>query len=307
MRLIRTNNVPTHALKSVVAIGNFDGVHRGHKSVIEVARNLAKRDKSPLSILTFEPHPKCFFNRRNSKFRITPFRSKFELIRNEQVNYYFNFKFDYEFSKITATEFINDILVNRLRASHVVTGFDFVFGYKQEGNTQLLKNFSTKGNKFKCTVVEEFKKKELNDFSSSQVRKLLSKGNLKKVKKILGRDWSVSARVIQGRKMGRKIGYPTANLNIRKFCDICFGVYEVSVQLKTNISKSSFKGIANYGIKPTFKNPFPILEIYIFDFNQDIYGESIEVVFKSFIRKEKKFSNIEEIKKQIKKDIKFCK
>ena len=307
MKLIRTNDIPANALKSVVAIGNFDGVHQGHKSVIEIARDLAKKKKLPLSVLTFEPHPKCFFNKRKSNFRITPFRLKFELIRNEQVNYYFNFKFDDDFSKITANAFINDILVNRLKVSHVVTGFDFVFGYKQEGNTDLLKHFSTKNNSFECTIVEEFKKKELNDFSSSEVRKFLSKGNLEKVKKILGRDWSIRARVVEGMKMGRKIGYPTANLNIKKFCDISFGVYEVTVKLKTNISKSSFKGVANYGIKPTFKNHFPILEIYIFDFNQNIYGESIEVVFKSFIRKEKKFSNVEELKKQIKKDIKFCK
>ncbi|MDC3091057.1 bifunctional riboflavin kinase/FAD synthetase [Rickettsiales bacterium] len=307
MKLIKTKKIPIDALNSVVAIGNFDGVHLGHKSVIEVARNLSRKDNLPLSVLTFEPHPKCFFNKRKSNFRITPFRLKFELIRNQKVKYYFNFKFDKDFSKITANEFINDILINRLKVSHVVTGFDFVFGYRQEGNTDLLEEISRKDKSFKCTIVEEFKKKELNDFSSSEVRRFLLEGNLEQVKKILGRNWSIKARVIKGRKMGRKIGYPTANVNISKYCDICFGVYEVLINFKGNISKSSFKGIANYGIKPTFNNSFPILEVYIFDFNQNIYGESIEVVFKSFIRKEKKFSNVDELKKQINEDIKYCK
>ena len=160
---------------------------------------------------------------------------------------------------------------------------------------------------FTFSEVKEYKKKNITEVSSSEVRKFLKVGNVKSAKKILGRNWSIQARVIKGKSLARKIGFPTANISLRNYCDLCFGVYAVEIRLKKDFFKSTFKGIANYGIKPTFHNSEPLLEINIFDFDKDIYGDLIEVTFKFFIRKERKFLNIEELKKQITKDVNNCK
>lgn len=306
MHLIR-NKIPQKALGSVMAIGNFDGLHRGHKSVINFAKTISKGINRPLSILTFEPHPKCYFQNRRKGFRITPFRMKYELVKKESVDYFFNLKFEESFSKISAEDFILKILINKFKVQHIVTGFDFVFGHRQKGDTKLIETFALKTNSYSCSVVKEYKIKKFREFSSSQIRTYLSKGNIKKANELLGRNWSIKSRVVMGKKMARTIGYPTANLIINKYCELCFGVYEVEVRLKNEFSNSTLKGIANYGIKPTFQNSEPILEVHIFDFDEKIYGELIEVFFKSFIRKERKFGDISELKIQIKEDIKNCK
>jgi len=306
MILVRNKLIDCNIRDSVVAIGNFDGVHIGHKCVIQEAKRIAKKSKKKTSVLTFEPHPKCFFKDRKINFRITPFRDKFELIKLLDIDYYLNFKFDQRFSKINAENFIKNILIKKLQVHHVVTGFDFVFGNKQDGDTELLFNESKK-NLFKFTLVKEKKVKEKISISSSEVRKNLEVGNLNNVKKILGRNWHIKSRVIKGKKIAEKIGFPTANLKIDKYCKLCFGVYKVLVRYKKNGKITEFDGVANYGIKPTFNGVEPILEVNIFNFNKIIYYEYLQVFFVSFIRKERKFSNSDELIKQIKVDIKACK
>ena len=306
MQLIRTYNIPKKAYDSVIVIGNFDGVHLGHKSVIKNARFLAKKFEKKLGILTFEPHPKSFFGKKLYDFRITPFRSKFEALKNLDLDFYINIKFDDDFSKLSAEDFVLKILVKKLKVFYVVTGPDFVFGYKQSGNTDLIKKISFESKLFSFSQVEVIRERTYK-ISSSEIRKFLLKGELSKVKKILGRNWSIISRVVRGEKRGRKIGFPTANFNIKKFSDLCFGVYKVVIKFKSDLSNKEYSGIANYGIKPTFNNMTPVLEVNIFDFEKNIYGELLEVIFISFIRKEKKFNSLDELKVQIKKDIEMCK
>ena len=193
-----------------------------------------------------------------------------------------------------------------MQVSHIVTGFDFVFGHKQQGDTKLLESISISNNAFKFSEVKEFKKNKIIEVSSSKIREFLKAGDLKSSKEILGRDWSIQARVVRGKCLGRKIGFPTANIILKRYCDLCFGVYAVEIRFKKDFFKSTFKGVANYGIKPTFPNNEPLLEVNIFDFDKDIYGELIEVTFKFFIRHEKKFLNIEDLKEQITKDVSNC-
>lgn len=307
MTLLRRNNLNKDLNNSVVAIGNFDGIHLGHQKVINLAKKIAKKEKKSLSIITFEPHPKCFFAKRKKNFRITPFRKKFELVKTLNVDFYINLKFDRDFSEVSAKNFIEDYLISKLKVSHVITGFDFIFGKKRVGNTELLNDYASKTNLFKFTCVEEEKLEGRQIISSSEVRKFLKDANLKKVKEILGRDWSIKARVIKGMQRGRKIGFPTANLNLESYCKLCYGVYKVKISIKKNNFNSIYDGIANYGIKPTFNEVDPILEVNIFGFHEEIYGNLIEVSFISFIRGEKKFDNINELKVQIEKDINVCK
>ena len=309
MQLYRTIDIPKQAKNCILAIGNFDGIHRGHQAVIQEAKSIALKENKKLGILTFEPHPQSFFENNRNNFRLTPFRIKFELIKKLNVDFYFNIRFNNNFSKTSAEKFIMEMLVKKMRISHIITGFDFVFGSKKSGNVNLIKKLAKQTNLFEFHSVEEFKAKDLKKLSSSVVRTKLLSGDLQKVSEILGRDWSLKARVIKGESRGQKIGFPTINLNIEKYSSICFGVYAVDVILNLNnkSKKLIFKGIANYGVKPTFSSLKPLLEVNIFEFNDNIYGELVEIRFKSFIRKEKKFDSIESLKKQISEDVNFVK
>jgi len=306
MELISLNQIPKEALHSIVAIGNFDGVHLGHKRVINRAREISETQKKKLSIITFEPHPKCFFKKEFKNFRITPFRKKFEEIKKLRVDYYFNFKFSQKFSEISAEEFIEDILIKKMKVSYLITGFDFVFGHKQSGTIELLNKYSIKSNGFSFISVDEFKKQNVRKVSSSEIRTFLKKGNLSEAKQILGRDWSIISRVVRGKGIGKSLGFPTANLFINNYSELKYGVYAVEIHFKSYLNNCFF-GIANYGIKPTFSKSEPILEIHIFDFDKNIYSELIEVTFKFFIREERQFENIEQLKSQISNDILNCK
>ena len=307
MQLFRTVNIPKEARNCVLAIGNFDGVHLGHQAVIRDAKVIALKKNKKLGILTFEPHPKSFFKDNKNNFRLTPFRTKFELIKQLDVDFYFNVRFNNVFSKTSAEKFVMEMLVKKMQISHIITGFDFVFGNKKSGNINLIKKLSKQTNLFECSNVKEFKTNDSKKFSSSVARTQLLSGNLQKVKEILGRNWSLKARVIRGESRGKKIGFPTANFNIERYSNICCGVYAVDIIFDKRFSKINFKGIANYGIKPTFSSLRPLLEVNIFDFNDNIYGELVEIKFKSFVRKERKFDSLESLKKQISKDINFVK
>ena len=309
MQLYRSIDIPKQARNCILAIGNFDGVHLGHQAVIQEAKKRELKENKKLGILTFEPHPKSFFGNNRNNFRLTPYRIKFELIKKLNVDLYFNIRFNNIFSKTSAEKFIMEMLIKKMQISHIITGVDFVFGSKQRGDVNLIKKLAKQTNLFEFHSVEDFKANDIKKLSSSVVRTKLLSGDLQKVSEILGRDWSLKARVIKGESRGQKIGFPTINLNIEKYSSICFGVYAVDVILNLNYKskKLIFKGIANYGVKPTFPSLKPLLEVNIFDFNDNIYGELVEIRFKSFIRKEKKFDSIESLKKQISEDVNFVK
>ncbi|MAI29991.1 MAG: riboflavin biosynthesis protein RibF [Rickettsiales bacterium] len=306
MKVFRSFSIPKKFNDSVIAIGNFDGLHLGHLEVINEAKKISLDLKKKVGVMTFEPHPKSFFRKKYEFFRLTPFRMKYELLKKKELDFMLNIKFDRSFMKISSLNFIEKILLKDLKASHIVTGFDFVFGNKQTGNVDVLRNFCESSKKLKFTEIEE-KKIDGSEVSSSLIRDLLRVGKIEKANKILSRKWTVVGRILKGEKKAREIGFKTANMSVNSYCDICYGVYAVLIQLPEEISEKKFYGIANYGVKPTFKKKNPILEVHIFDFSKEIYGKKIKVSFLKFIRKEKKFESVEKLKDQIIKDIKLVK
>ena len=306
MKVFRSFSIPNKFNDSVIAIGNFDGLHLGHQEVINEAKKISLKFKKKFGVMTFEPHPKSFFQKKYEFFRLTPFRMKYELLKKKKLDFMLNIKFDKNFMSISSLDFIEKILLEDLKASHVVTGFDFVFGNKQTGNVDVLRNFCKSSKKLEFTEIKE-KKMDGSEVSSSLIRELLRKGEIEKANQILSRKWTVVGRVLNGEKKARKIGFKTANMRLNSYCDICFGVYKVLIELPKEISKKKFYGIANYGVKPTFMKKTPLLEVHIFDFNKEIYGKRIKVSFLTFVRKEKKFESVEKLKDQIIKDIKLVK
>ena len=304
MKVFRSFQIPKLFLNSVIAIGNFDGVHIGHQKVIKEAIKISKKKK--IGVLTFEPHPKCFFRKEFFFFRLSPFRVKYSLLKEMGVDFMLNIKFDTEFVNLKPVDFIEEILVKKLNVSNVVTGFDFVFGNKQSGNVNTIRSYSKKTGNFLFTEVPEFKIGK-NEISSSQIRKNLRDGKIKQANDMLSRNWQIISRVIPGKKHARQIGFKTANLKINEYCDLFYGVYMVSVEILNSNLKKSLKGIANYGVKPTFDKNEPLLEVHIFDFNENIYGKKLKVEFIKLIRQEKKFQSIEKLKYQIIKDIETTK
>ena len=306
MRIFRSFDIPNIFFDSVLAIGNFDGVHIGHQEVINKAKEISKKKKKKIGVLTFEPHPKCFFKKKFDFFRLTPFRLKFELLKEMNVDFMINVNFNSNFVQITAERFIKKYLIEILKINHVVTGFDFVFGNKQKGNVELMRKFSRSSNDFGFTVIPELKKGKM-EISSSQVRFFLRKGQLEEAKKILSRNWSIVSRVVRGDMKAREIGFKTANLKINKFCNLSKGVYFVKISFVDEDSKREYFGIANYGTKPTFQKNQTLLEVHIFNFNKNIYEKKLGITFIKFIRNEKKFESVEKLKDQIIKDIKVVK
>ena len=305
MKIFRSFRIPKIFLNSVIAIGNFDGVHIGHQKVIKEAIKISKK-KNKVGVLTFEPHPKCFFRKEFFFFRLSPFRVKYLLLKEMGIDFMLNIKFNSDLVSIKPKDFIEDILVKKLNVSHVVTGFDFVFGNKQSGNVKTMNSYSKKKGDFLFTEVSEFRIGE-SEISSSQIRKNLRDGKLAEVNNMLSRNWQIISRVIPGKKQARKIGFKTANLKINEYCNLYYGVYYVNVQILNINSKNNFKGIANYGVKPTFDKNKPLLEVHLFNFDKNIYGKKLKVEFIKLIREEKKFQSIEKLKDQIIKDIKTIK
>ena len=274
MRLFRNLDLPNTYKKTVIAIGNFDGVHLGHHSVIKKALDIGRNLKKKVGVLTFEPHPKCFFKKDFRYFRITPFKQKMQILKSLGLEFVINLRFDSKFVKISADSFLDDILFRKLQVSKVVTGYDFVFGNNQKGNINLIKTFVSETKKFQYFEVSKF---ELDgqEISSSAIRNFLRTGQLNKANTYLSREWFIESRVVGGERKAREIGYKTANFKIFKFCNILHGVYKVL--LKIDGYKKVFLGIANYGVKPTFNKIEPLLEVHIFDFDKDIYGKKVKM------------------------------
>ena len=306
MKVFRSLLIPKEFYCAVLAIGNFDGLHIGHREVIETAKKISSKNKKKVGVMTFEPHPKSFFRKQFDFFRLTPFRMKYELLKELKIDFMLNLKFNEKLMKISSLDFIEKFLIKDLKVAQVVTGFDFVFGNNQTGDVNFLREYCDSSKKFDFTEINE-QKMNGSEVSSSILRKLLRDGNLENANAMLSRNWSIMSTVIHGEKKARKIGFRTANLKINSYCDIRFGVYAVEIKLPKEMSKDKFYGIANYGVKPTFDKKNPILEVHIFNFNEDIYGKKIKVIFLKFIREEKKFESVEKLKDQIIKDINLVK
>lgn len=292
-------NCPDEARGAVIALGNFDGIHRGHQAVLGKACRIASDLGAPSAVMTFEPHPVNLFKSDIQPFRLTDENTKAQLIEKTGIDIMFRINFDKEFASITADDFIKNILVDCCRVRHVVIGYDFIFGNKRSGNAQLLEE-KARIYGFGFSKVESAGEKE-EVFSSTKVRQYLSEGKLKEASNILGRNHFFCGKVISGDKRGRTIGFPTANIDLGNLLRPKNGVYAVIVKIEG--SDKIYKAVANIGKKPTFNSKDDVgLEVHIFDFNSNIYDKTIEVQLVEYIREEKRFNGIEELKGQIEKD-----
>ena len=288
---------------SIILIGNFDGVHLGHRKLFNLAKKYKKKLNLKIGVLTFEPMPKIFFNKNIKNYKISNFEQKKDLLKNLGVEFIINKKFDLSFSKTKSIDFIEKIIFKKLNPKFIFVSNNFRFGNKREGDVrQLIKYENTFG--YKIIKPEPLKNKN-RIISSSLVRDLLEKGNLKKANKLLKRNWTIIGKVEQGRKIGKKIGFPTCNIDIKDYVLSKPGVYAVSAKAKS--LKSKLKGIANLGFRPTFNQKKLLLEVHLFNYSGNLYNKYLSVEFIKFIRSEKKFRNAKQLQKQIKKDLLIAK
>lgn len=311
MRILRHyQSVPEAYRGSVVAIGNFDGIHRGHQAVIGKARRLAEEFGAPLALMTFEPHPRRFFKPDLPPFRLTPFRVKTRLIEALGVDCLFVIPFTKSFSSLSAEQFIEDVLGGDARQGlgvrHVVVGDNFRFGNKAKGDVALLEKLGHASG-FGVTAVSPVTGPQEEVYSSTLVRDYLKAANPTRAALLLGRYWEIEGRVAHGHKRGRELGYPTANIELGEILQPAFGVYAVRVAFDREAGRHDsrttwYPAVANIGISPMFENPAPSLEAYIFDFEEDIYGEHMRVALVDYLRPEQSFDDIDSLKAQMAKD-----
>jgi len=301
MKTYNNLNLNQKHRSGVVAIGNFDGIHLGHQKVINDAKKKAKKNRLPFGLITFEPVPVMFFNKKIKNHRINSLEQKKEQLKKMKLDFLIIIKFSKNFSSLSAEEFIKKIIHKKTSCRFLYVSKNFRFGFKRKGNIETLKKYEKQYN-FKNVIVKPFKiKKKI--ISSTFIRKKIRKGQIEEVNKLLNRNWSIKGKVIKGQKRGRKIGFPTCNLRLNSHVIPRLGVYAVKVKINNIINN----GVANIGYRPTFNGQSLLLETNIFGINKNLYNKVITVSFKKFLRAEKKFKSFEYLKKQIKIDIKQAK
>ncbi len=303
MKTYKNFNLKKKHKRSIILIGNFDGLHLGHRKLFNLAKRYKKKLRLNIGVLTFEPMPKMFFNKKIKNFRISNLDQKKKLLNEFGVDFMINKKFDIKFSKVKSINFIKDIIFKKLNAKFIFVSNNFKFGNKREGNVNQLINNEKK---YRYKIINpkplKFKRKIA---SSSLIRNYLEKGYLNKANKLLNRNWTIIGKVEKGRQYGKKIGFPTCNIDIKDYVLAKPGVY--AVRANTKNSKSKIKGIANLGYRPTFNQHKLLLEVHLFNFSGNLYNKYLSVEFIKFIRKEKKFRNVKQLQNQIKSDLLIAK
>ena len=303
VKLYKNFNINKNHKESIILIGNFDGVHLGHQKLFKLAKLYKKKYKLKIGVINFEPMPKMFFNKSLKNFRLSSIDQKLNLLNNLKVDFIVTKKFDKIFSKTKSINFIKNILSNKLKARLIFVSNNFRFGNKREGDVEFLiqneKKYNYQVIKPKPLLINK------KIVSSSLIRSYLEKGFLEKANKLLNRKWSIDGIVQKGRQVGKKIGFPTCNIDIKDYILAKPGVYAVRVLRKNNLK--ILKGIANLGYRPTFNQKKILLEVHLFNFSGNLYNKHLSVNFLKFIRKEKKFKNINKLKSQIKLDLKIAK
>jgi riboflavin kinase/FMN adenylyltransferase len=287
VKIIRNTNL--EQLPCVVTIGNFDGVHLGHQALLTEVKKRAHDLKLESAVITFEPNPKDYFSQNKPQTRISSLREKIELFNEIKIDRVHIIKFNQEFSKVTANEFIS-VLIKQLKVKEIVVGEDFCFGRGREGDIKQLSASSMKLN-IKNKILMDGKR-----ISSTLIRNLLANDKLDQANKYIGRPYSISGKVVHGEKRGRKIGFPTANIHMRHNRPPLKGVFAVKFQ--------NHFGVANLGIRPSIKGEKKLqLEVHLLNFSSDLYGQHVSVIFLKKLRDEKKFKSLDELKEQIKLDV----
>jgi riboflavin kinase / FMN adenylyltransferase len=286
---------------AVVALGNFDGMHVGHRAILAHARDIARSASRPLAVMTFEPHPREFLAKQPAYLRIFSLREKLSTLAGLQLDTLFLMRFNQQLAATSAEDFIEHMLVQQLGVTHLVTGDNFYFGKGRQGNKTLLQEKASQLG-FGYTALPPVLADDGQIVSSSTIRTLLSEGNIEKANSLLGSQYRIGGRVILGQQRGRTIGVPTANIALGNLYRPRFGVYAVQVQLEGEENKRA--GVANLGVKPTMGEHAPLLEVHLFDYDGDLYGKQLRVFFSRFIRPEQKFADFTALTTQIQADIK---
>ena len=299
IKVFKDFSIPKNFKNSIILIGNFDGLHIGHQKLFNFAKNYKDKKKMKIGVITFDPIPKMFFNQNFRNYRISNFNQKLEILKSFDIDFVINKTFDKKFSKTKYTSFIRNVLYNKIKPKYIFVSNNFKFGNKRKGDVNSLKKFEKIYN-YKVINPSPLKINR-KIISSTLIRNYLSKGKIRTVNKYLKRNWSIEGIVKVGRQLGRKIGFPTCNIDLSDYIISKPGVYAVKVKIGKQSKK--LDGIANLGYRPTFNQKKILLEVNIFNFSKNIYNKKLNVEFISFIRGEKKFKNINQLKKQIDKDI----
>ncbi len=291
-----TENIPPEAKGAVLALGNFDGVHRGHQVIIGRAIADAKRAGRPAGVVLFEPHPRVFFQPDAPHFRLTSLDEKLAVLDGLGLDIAIVLPFDAALAALDADRFIEDILVGALAVAEVVVGYHFFFGRNRGGSAETLKAAGA-AHGFAVTIVAPVAERG-EPFSSTAIRLLLAEGDVRGAAEALGRPWRVKGPVIGGAKRGTGLGFPTANVALPKGTALGHGIFAVRVLLDGR----ALDGAAYLGTRPTFDDGMPVLEVFLFDFDEAIYGRDIEVSFIDKVRDDRKFSSADELVAQMEKD-----
>ena len=289
-------NVPPEARRASLAIGNFDGVHRGHRALLEAARSAAAASGGKAGVILFEPNPREFFQPDKPHFRLTPLPRKLELLEQFGLDLAVVLRFDRALAELSADAFVEQVLVQGLSAAHVVIGYDFRFGKGRAGDPEMLRRAGA-ARGFGVTVVAQIAGGG-EVFSSSAIRAELAQGDVKGAAEMLGHYWRVSGTVIGGAKRGTILGFPTANIALAPNTALAHGIYAVRV----TVDGISHSGAAYLGTRPTFDDGAPLLEVFLFDFHGDLYGREIAVDFIDHIRADRRFDGVEALTAQMQRD-----
>jgi riboflavin kinase / FMN adenylyltransferase len=299
--VIRDSTPPASIPKgAVVAMGNFDGVHLGHRAVINAAIEMGRAHGRPALALTFEPHPRRFFSPHSPQFRLTDETAKLRLLAGTGLAGAVVMTFDKARAQTSAQDFINHELIGRLGVCGIAVGYDFHFGKGRVGSPSLL---VSEAPRLSIAVdVQPHVDIEERPVSSTAIREALAEGQIEEATTMLGGPWFVAGEVIHGEKRGRDLGYPTANIRLDRDCGLKHGIYAVRVGRGRGANRVLVDGVASFGRRPTFDNGAPLLEVFLFDFHSNLYGESLDVAFIGYIREELKFTDVDALVRQMDDD-----
>ncbi len=286
---------------AAVAIGNFDGIHRGHQALIGEAARVASDLAALHGILTFAPHPRSYFRPSDAPFQLTPPASKTRHLRTMGVDLMYVLPFDRALAEMAAEKFVSDVLIGGLGAKHLVVGYNFVFGVGRKGDVELLRRIAA-GAGVGVTIIEAVKGSDGSAFSSTVIRNCLKEGKPAAAAALLGRCWEIEGSVQTGEQRGRQIGFPTANVDPGEYLHPRVGVYAVWAGVTAGEETEWHMAVANVGYRPTFDGEGITVEVHIFDFSSDLYGRQLRVALVDFLRPERKFDGIDEIRAQITED-----
>jgi riboflavin kinase/FMN adenylyltransferase len=299
MKVFNNTNILNKYKRSAIAIGNFDGVHKGHKKVFKETKKFAKKNKIKFGVLTFTPLPVMFFNKKIKNYRLASEKQKLKLFKRCKVDFAINVQFNKKFSKISAENFLKKIIYKKINPKLLAVSNNFKFGKKRKGDVKLLKSFGERYG-YRLLNIKPFKYSKVT-VSSTKIRNFLNNGKIDLANKLLSRTWFIEGVVKKGKKIGRTLGYRTCNINVKNYILPKAGIYSVKVSIDSQ--KKKYGGVAYLGSRPTFGGKEVFLEINIFGIKKNLYKKKLRVYFLKFLRKDQKFKNSELLINQMNKDV----